>query len=333
MKKLYITLLCIGFGFGALAQSRQVGGHLSKQAPKISFNHLKGVSQVTDTLFASLTPSCNDSLIEYYSTDSLGNFLGFVTGGNVYGDKEKAQFINTTTSGTVYSAMVLFATKLFGAGNENFKATVMDGDATNGPGNVLGTSQAVTYANIDTSGMLTTFNFNTPVNYNGGFFISTQVGANPDANGYDTTWVAIYSTHPNCTDVATAWEKEVDDTWNPLTYYYGNNFKPALYVFAEVDATSSGLDNDHLIARGSDKVIPNPANGQATLIYSLLKSSDIHVKIYDVTGKLVKTINPGMGSVGLNAVNLDASNLQQGLYIYNIQTKTGVRSGRFSVVR
>ena len=63
---------------------------------------------------------------------------------------------------------------------------------------------------------------------------------------------------------------------------------------------------------------PNPFNPVTTINYSIPQKGMVTVKVFDVTGKLVKTLVNETIEAGSNSVVFDASSLASGVYFYNI---------------
>ena len=69
---------------------------------------------------------------------------------------------------------------------------------------------------------------------------------------------------------------------------------------------------------------PNPFNPTTTLRYNLPENTFVNITIYDMMGRVVKTLinsnqKAGFKSVMWNATNNTGSALSAGLYIYTIQ--------------
>ncbi len=80
------------------------------------------------------------------------------------------------------------------------------------------------------------------------------------------------------------------------------------------------------LASGSVKVYPNPAKDVLNIELNYKKGFVIN--IFDVTGKLVETIN---GSEGINQINV--ADYKRGFYIYDIRTSENevIKNGKFNV--
>ena len=59
---------------------------------------------------------------------------------------------------------------------------------------------------------------------------------------------------------------------------------------------------------------PNPFNSQTVIKFTLPKSTNININVYDVTGRKISTLLSGIQSKGEYRINWDASNLSSGIY-------------------
>lgn len=67
---------------------------------------------------------------------------------------------------------------------------------------------------------------------------------------------------------------------------------------------------------------PNPFNPSTKISYSLPKESFVTLKIFDVLGIEIKTLESGEKSAGNYEVNFNGSNLPGGIYFYRLQTES-----------
>ena len=67
---------------------------------------------------------------------------------------------------------------------------------------------------------------------------------------------------------------------------------------------------------------PNPFNPITSIVYTIAKSEHIILKIYDLLGREVKTIVDSEQQSGTHTVELDASDLSSGVYLYSLETCT-----------
>jgi hypothetical protein len=65
---------------------------------------------------------------------------------------------------------------------------------------------------------------------------------------------------------------------------------------------------------------PNPFNPSTTISFQMPVSGKVVVKVFDVTGKEVKTLVNQNMEAGIHQVNFDASGLSSGVYYYSLQS-------------
>lgn len=63
---------------------------------------------------------------------------------------------------------------------------------------------------------------------------------------------------------------------------------------------------------------PNPFNPSTTISYSLPKAAEVTVKIYNMLGVEIATLQNGFKPSGEHTFTFDASNLSSGIYIYRL---------------
>ncbi len=63
---------------------------------------------------------------------------------------------------------------------------------------------------------------------------------------------------------------------------------------------------------------PNPFNGSTRFELNLKNNADVTVEVYNVLGKLVKSMNLTDLTAGINTVSLDLTGLNSGLYTYSV---------------
>ncbi len=69
------------------------------------------------------------------------------------------------------------------------------------------------------------------------------------------------------------------------------------------------------------RVYPNPVQKECCIKYHLLKKSKINLSIYDITGRLVKTIVNEKQNVGICIETIDVADLPQGIYFFRLNTE------------
>ncbi len=100
-------------------------------------------------------------------------------------------------------------------------------------------------------------------------------------------------------------------------------------TFASKGGTSSAPSN--AISDLNVMITPNPVSDNAVIRYNMGNSSDINFQIYDLQGKLVKTINLYNQPAGNNEMSVDASALGSGTYLIRMTAGTQQASSKFVV--
>ncbi len=115
----------------------------------------------------------------------------------------------------------------------------------------------------------------------------------------------------------------LDYEHEPDRIYWGQFLKNAqhtgLYLHTALPPTNEGS----LMPEKMVYNYPNPTEGNATTIrYYLRDAADVSIRIYDMSGELVKELSgPGLEGVE-NEVNWDISNVQSGVYLARVHAKS-----------
>ena len=64
---------------------------------------------------------------------------------------------------------------------------------------------------------------------------------------------------------------------------------------------------------------PNPFNPSTTISYNLKDQSEVRIKLYTITGELIKTLNEGVKAKGYSETKIDMSGYSSGIYLYKIE--------------
>ena len=78
---------------------------------------------------------------------------------------------------------------------------------------------------------------------------------------------------------------------------------------------------------------PNPFNASTTINYTLRNMDNVKLSVFDITGKLVKTLVNQTQNPGSYSVSFDASNLASGTYIYKLKSGSFEQSRRMILLR
>tara|TARA_Y100000287_G_C13996023_1_gene245178 strand:- start:55 stop:594 length:540 start_codon:yes stop_codon:yes gene_type:complete len=128
-----------------------------------------------------------------------------------------------------------------------------------------------------------------------------------------------------------AWEKFEDGNYNDFgcvlspSYCWGYDID--LWVGAVHSADVVNIDNYNVIFPERLRIYnayPNPFNPITSLSYDLPEEGLVNITIYDMMGRIVKTLVNGSQTAGFNSVQWNATNdrnepVSAGLYLYTIQ--------------
>ncbi len=78
---------------------------------------------------------------------------------------------------------------------------------------------------------------------------------------------------------------------------------------------------------------PNPAQDQASITYTLTRSSYVRAEIFTSFGHIVRSVFEGEQIAGKHTLTLDISDLATGVYCCRIQTESGVQTNFITITR
>ncbi|MEN8157058.1 MAG: T9SS type A sorting domain-containing protein [Bacteroidota bacterium] len=82
-----------------------------------------------------------------------------------------------------------------------------------------------------------------------------------------------------------------------------------------------------------DQNWPNPFSDRTTIAYELEAFAAVRLNIYNASGQYITTLVNEMQLPGCHAVELDASGMHSGLYLYQLKVGDQVLSGEMSVIK
>ncbi len=91
---------------------------------------------------------------------------------------------------------------------------------------------------------------------------------------------------------------------------------------AEVNVTITGVNEPDIKLNYNYELYqnyPNPFNPSTTISYSLKEPGEVRVKLYNITGQLLKTIIEGGRDKGYNETKIDLSSYASGIYLYRLE--------------
>ncbi len=130
----------------------------------------------------------------------------------------------------------------------------------------------------------------------------------PNTVGYDTLFANGNSVNGN---------KMPDtlDAWNFCVDHFGKDTRVRIYVPIGIEPIGT-IANSFSLGQN----YPNPFNPSSNIIFSIQKEGFVNLNVYDITGRLVKTLVEQNLKAGVYKVAFDGSSLSSGVYIYRIST-------------
>ncbi|MAJ05377.1 MAG: hypothetical protein CL832_08245 [Crocinitomicaceae bacterium] len=78
-------------------------------------------------------------------------------------------------------------------------------------------------------------------------------------------------------------------------------------------------------------VAPNPANENTNFNIILRNNKEVSIDLYDLTGKLIDNVTNSFMSKGVHSISYNTSNLNSGIYIFQVSSGNEVNSGKLIV--
>jgi hypothetical protein len=107
------------------------------------------------------------------------------------------------------------------------------------------------------------------------------------------------------------WWGDSNDEWQNATYFGNVNLVSGSAVEDNAPVVVSGFE--------LDQNYPNPFNPSTSISYSVTKTSQVSLTVYNLVGKEIATLVNEVQPAGLHVVNFDASDLTSGVYFYTLR--------------
>lgn len=355
MKKIYLTLGIAAMFFGANAQNLKLTSVGKEQPAKLTLT-AKGAnptvqSTSTDTIYPAslMTGGCAVSTgslggLVYYVCDRVAPYdSGYYFGTNIFPTyttttQEVAQKFTVTATGTVTVTDVLMYAGVGSGTLSTISANIYTVSTTKRPAaSALGSSLPVTMATVATdvnNGDFTAFHFATPLTISSGvpYFASVTV---PSFGGVDQDTLAILTSKLGCpaTGDSLCAIKLQTYGWQLVKSFFGKRLDAMIFPVVNINNTTgmSKVTSGSLSLYGA---FPNPAANNVNLTFSLDNASKVEIEVYDMTGRVVKSIkNNEMFATGKHSVSIDITNLEAGSYMYSINAEGNRLASKFVVTK
>ncbi|HTF03747.1 MAG TPA: T9SS type A sorting domain-containing protein [Bacteroidia bacterium] len=146
---------------------------------------------------------------------------------------------------------------------------------------------------------------------------------------YDMRFSPANGMLPNAAGADTYYE--CNGTPNKQAGADSENFLQNWGVWARITVDGVGINEEGNTGIALEQNVPNPSNGTTMIRYNIANSADVSLEVYDVTGKLVETVDQGQQVAGQHQVDLNTSAYAPGVYFYTLNVD-GVKVTRKMIV-
>ena len=164
-----------------------------------------------------------------------------------------------------------------------------------------------------------TYNANDTLNSMGNYMLLASL----EENG-DDSYPSYTKRDWNTSQIVPSWATKAGSNWNDVYvpewafvkgYGFENHLIDVLYT---ADVGFTGIEQAQNSGLSVSQNQPNPFSGTTLVNYTLDKAANITIDVYNVAGAKVMSIGQGTQAAGSHSVQIDASDLQAGIYYYTI---------------
>jgi PKD repeat protein len=84
---------------------------------------------------------------------------------------------------------------------------------------------------------------------------------------------------------------------------------------------------------GKVTIYPNPASTSATVEFELTEGTNVSINMFDISGRIVKSVPSQFMMTGNNTINIETSDLNAGIYFTNIATDKSNKTYRLIIIK
>lgn len=311
MKRIILSVLAIGLSMGVMAQTKS-DAEISLASKKINVQTPKS----TD-IYTQFDESCAtlDS-IKFYQAQHQGQFIGYCTGQNLYGDTKYAEVYDFGQNVQILGIATLIVNMVEAPIEQNIPIQLMSSDF----------SSVLAESSVEATDLVedfTTITFSSPVTASSVACVVETGELNVQSENDPFNLLAVASTPFGCGSGENSYSYSiVDDAGNYgwVTMKSGYNKDCDLFIFPIVEGTV-GLSDVEL--NSLSYVYPNPAKSEVMLASSFKINK---CEIVNVLGQLVFT-----SDVNANSIKVNTSDFAAGNYIVKMYTESGVATKKLVV--
>ena len=170
-------------------------------------------------------------------------------------------------------------------------------------------------------------------------FQTTQTQSNTPFHRMPLTLRITFASGPDSTF-------RVDNTYNNQSWFFTSNRQPTAFAFdpnndivlktaSTVPGTVNGISGNYSEIPKKFALMqnfPNPFNPVTKIKFDIPSRSNVELRVFDITGRLVSTIGKGIMEAGKYTAEFDASNLATGIYYYELRAESDAK-GLFKDVK
>lgn len=78
---------------------------------------------------------------------------------------------------------------------------------------------------------------------------------------------------------------------------------------------------------------PNPFNPSTSIRFYLAQNGPANLQVFDLTGRLIQTLSQGVQTAGWHQYQWNAAALPSGVYLYRLQTESGVQTRKMTLIK
>lgn len=163
-------------------------------------------------------------------------------------------------------------------------------------------------------------------------FAATYNGASVSEDG-GATWTDVSDPSFAGTPayhILQSWRGWEEGNSRPGAIFLGTHGRGIFSTEAVLNVNSQeNNDNPETKEKSSLQVYPNPSKYNSTLVFDLKTDSNVDIQFFNLSGRLVKSINKTNMFVGRNEVFFSASELPQGTYLIRVQAGSQIETIKY----
>ncbi len=170
--------------------------------------------------------------------------------------------------------------------------------------------------------------------------LTWEKGVIPMPADYKTSWKMDFITYNgNTSDPAGPsknWSKIGKDTWDGHQMFFATPLTKAQMGAIGFDTTLTDVKKDPNLIPTSFALMqnyPNPFNPSTIIQYSIPKTSEVELNIYDLLGNKVETLVNKEQTAGVYNYEFNANKLASGVYFYRIKAGNFVQTKKFVLMK